>query len=254
MTFLSWPIGLLFAGLTIPLLLLLYFLKLRRQERKVSSTFLWKKAVQDLQVNAPFQKLRKNLLLFLQLLLLAALLFGIAEPIANFTRESQRNIVIMIDRSASMKTLEADGRTRLEHAQQAATEFVSRLPDNSNAMVIAFGSVPSVGCTFTDDKRRLETAVRNIEPSDERSLVGEALPLAIAYSTNLVEVKGAEGSAVPSSGSPLSQSFADIEFFSDGRIADAGQQFVTRGRMRFYRVGQTAEKRRHHRLRRPPRL
>lgn len=241
MTFLSWKVGLAFAGITIPLLLLLYFLKLRRQERKVSSTFLWKKAVQDLQVNAPFQKLRKNLLLFLQLLLLAALLFGIAEPIANFTRESQRNIVIMIDRSASMKTLEADGRTRLEHAQQAATEFVSRLPDNSNAMVIAFGSVPSVGCTFTDDKRRLEQAVRNIESSDERSLVGEALPLAIAYSTNLVDVGGAEGSAVPSGGSPLSQSFADIEFFSDGRIADAGQQFVTRGKMRFYRVGQTAE-------------
>lgn len=236
MTFLSWRVGLLFAGITIPLLLLLYFLKLRRQERKVSSTFLWKKAVQDLQVNAPFQKLRKNLLLFLQLLLLAALLLGIADPVANFIRKPEKNIVIMIDRSASMKTMEEDGRTRLEHAQQAATDFVGNLTGESNAMVITFGTVPSVGCTFTDDKRRLESSIRNIEPTDERSLVGEALPLAIAYSTNLVDIPGIAGSAVPAGGDP--QGSADIEFFSDGRISDANQQFVTRGQMRFYRVGQ----------------
>jgi len=57
------------AAVSVPLLLLLYFLKLKRREQIVSSTLLWKRAVQDLQVNVPFQRIRHNILLLLQLLM-----------------------------------------------------------------------------------------------------------------------------------------------------------------------------------------
>jgi hypothetical protein len=71
------------AAVAVPLLLLLYFLKLKRREQLVSSTLLWKRAVQDLQVNAPFQRIRRNILLFLQLLMLFAVLFALAAPVLS---------------------------------------------------------------------------------------------------------------------------------------------------------------------------
>src|SRR5881398_1134028 len=115
-TFTNWQAGAIAAGLVVPSLLVLYFLKLRRREQTVSSTLLWKKAIQDLQVNAPFQKLRRNLLLFLQLLLLLLLCLAFARPVTHYTPGAGKVTVILIDRSASMGTTDKDlkGKTRLE--------------------------------------------------------------------------------------------------------------------------------------------
>src|SRR5512146_1689716 len=101
MEWLSPFVGLYAAAVAVPLLLVLYFLKLRRREVPVSSTLLWKRAVQDLQVNAPFQRLRRNLLLFLQMLILLALLLALARPVMNYSPGAGKLAVILIDRSAS---------------------------------------------------------------------------------------------------------------------------------------------------------
>src|SRR5881275_2097439 len=105
--------GSIAAALSISALLVLYFLKLRRREMPVSSTILWRKAVQDLQVNAPFQKLRRNLLLLLQLLLLILLCLALSRPVTNYTPGAGKTSVILIDRSASMAAKDTNGRTRL---------------------------------------------------------------------------------------------------------------------------------------------
>ena len=55
-------------GVIIPVILLLYFMRPKRQERVVSSTLLWQQALQDLQASRPWQRLRITPLLLLQIL------------------------------------------------------------------------------------------------------------------------------------------------------------------------------------------
>src|SRR5579859_538780 len=137
--FLNWAAAAGAAAAVIPALLILYFLKLRRREIIVPSTILWRKAILDLQVNAPFQKLRRNLLLLLQLLILLALLLAFSRPVTSYRPPPGARSVILIDRSASMSAHHMDGgRTRLEEAKRRAKELVDSMVKDSSAMVIAF--------------------------------------------------------------------------------------------------------------------
>src|SRR5689334_13397942 len=160
------------AAIAVPTLLVLYFLKLRRRELPVSSTILWRKAIQDLQVNAPFQKLRRNLLLLLQLLLLALLCLALSRPVANFTPGAAKLSVILVDRSGSMSAIEDYGgtkRTRLEEAQRQARALVDSMTRKDTAMVIAFDDSAEVMQPLTTDGAALRRAIDAIQPTDRKS-------------------------------------------------------------------------------------
>src|SRR4051794_40198062 len=141
------------AAVAIPALLVLYFLKLRRREMPVASTLLWRKSIQDLQVNAPFQRLRRNLLLLLQLILLCLLILALGRPVANYSPGPGKTTVILIDRSASMAARDGDanGHTRLEEAKRRAKDLVSNMGKQSSAMVVAFDDAAETVQPFTTD-------------------------------------------------------------------------------------------------------
>lgn len=65
------PVQWLLILLVPPAVLSLYFLKLKHRELAVPSTLLWRKTLEDVHVNSIWQRLRKNILLYLQLLFLA---------------------------------------------------------------------------------------------------------------------------------------------------------------------------------------
>src|SRR6187455_2663553 len=77
-TLAPWQWGLL--ALVPPAIIALYFLKLRRQPLEVPSTYLWKKSIEDMHVNSLWQRLRQNLLLLLQLLLVALAMLALLRP------------------------------------------------------------------------------------------------------------------------------------------------------------------------------
>ena len=63
-----------------PAIVSLYFLKLRRRPVEVPSTYLWSRTIEDMHVNSIWQRLRRNLLLLLQLLLMAMLILALLRP------------------------------------------------------------------------------------------------------------------------------------------------------------------------------
>ncbi len=225
MTFLDPAAAAVAAGLTVPPLLALYFLKLRRAVRQVPSTLLWKRAIEDLQVNSPFQRLRSNLLLLLQLVVLALAALAIGKPTLKAVETFEDTVILVIDRSASMGVLEADGRTRLDQAKDAARRLLDGLGDNARAMVIEFSDQAAVVSSFDTDKRDLQRKIDTIEPTQSRSLLAEAMNLAEAYAQNiLIGSEQAGRDLPPESAAPP----ATVFLFTDGRIEDAPRTTVQR--------------------------
>lgn len=103
-------------ALLIPMLLLLWFLKIRRRPQKVGSTLLWSRALEDERVRSPFQRLVRNLLLVFQLLTLILLILALLRPESGSLADTSRLNVFLVDRSASMNAIEEDGRSRFEHS------------------------------------------------------------------------------------------------------------------------------------------
>jgi hypothetical protein len=218
------------AATAIPLLVLLYFLKLRRREQPVSSTLLWKKAIQDLQVNAPFQKLRRNLLLLLQLLILIALLLALSRPVANFTPGAGPRTIILIDRSAPMSATDMPGgRSRLDEAKKQASDLVKTLSTSGEAMVIEFDDTAQTLQPFTSDIPALLNAIDSIQPTDRLTDLEPAYRLANAQA------------AFTSGYSARNRQAPDVYLFSDGRAQDGDKASID-GILHFEQIGTRAAK------------
>ena len=108
-------LGLLF----IPAVVAMYLLKLRRDETIVPSTLLWSRLVADVEANAPWQRLRRSLLLLLQLLLVAILALLAARPFLERPAGLARDVVLVLDTSASMAATDVTP-DRLTAAKAAA--------------------------------------------------------------------------------------------------------------------------------------
>lgn len=174
------PLALLAAAVVGPLIVAMYLLKLRREERSVSSTFLWQRMVRDVEANAPWQKLRRSLLLLLQLLLMLLLVFALARPFLAAQGISGRNLIIILDHSASMAAVD-EPPSRLDAAKEQAYRLIDQLPDGGRATIIAAGGQMEVPAAATSDRRELRRAVEQIRLSNGGgSDLSQALTLAAA--------------------------------------------------------------------------
>ena len=210
--------------LLIPILIvLLYFLRLKRKAQVISSTYLWKKSIEDLRVNRLLQWLRKNSLLLLQLGFVFTLFYAILSPKINAPPSFGKHYILMIDNSASMKATDMES-DRLDWAKREAIKQIDASSDTDLGMVIVFNANAEIRQSYTSNKDLLRSAVNNIEGTLQVTRIEEALRLAesLANPTRSTENEairpldqepGKERTYVASEGIPT-----EVHLYSDGQF------------------------------------
>jgi len=172
------PIGLV-ALLALPAILLLYFLKVRRPEARVSTLMFWRPFVADRQANAPWQRLRASLLLALQLLAALALALALVRPGVSGAIGIGGTTVVMIDGSASMQATDV-GPSRFEAAIARAHEKAHQLGPGQEMAVVLIGQHAQLLAPPSSDPAVLDAALDRARPTGSEVDLGEAFSLANA--------------------------------------------------------------------------
>lgn len=182
MNFLT-PTSLFLFGLAIPIIAL-YILKLRRRREPVSTLMFWEQLFKERQTTSLFQRLKHLLSLLLQLLFLALLVLAIARPQFAFITKSARQLILIIDHSASMNAvlnLDSDNpssESRLDSAKQSALQMVKGLRFMDEMSVISCHTRPTIRAPFTNHQKTLRQAIESIKPTDIETDLKPAVDLA----------------------------------------------------------------------------
>jgi len=200
------PAGFAAALLALPILAL-YVLKMRRREVAVGSVLLWGDAVRDLRANAPWQRLRPNLLLFLQLAALAGLAVALARPYVLSASAARGDVVVVLDASLTMWATDAVGYPdRFAAAKARVSALIDGLGSADVMSIVRAARSPRVVIAQSGDREALHRALDALAPSYEALDAASALSLAAAlarggHDGTLRIVTGA-GTALPDLAAP----------------------------------------------------
>ncbi len=218
MNFLS-PEAFAFAAV-LPVVVVFYLLKRKRVVKLVSSTLLWQKFLAETQASAPFQRLRHNWLLILQLLLLALVVGALSRPFFASQLKGGRLRVLILDASASMQSTD-DKPSRFEKARAEALQWVNGQLDDDQMVILQAAANTEVKQSATSDKTALRRGLQACAPTDSPTRLTETLKLAETLIRN--------------------QADPEIHLFSDGALPSLGEFENKNLPLVYHRVGQRGE-------------
>ncbi|HEX6508701.1 MAG TPA: BatA and WFA domain-containing protein [Chloroflexota bacterium] len=216
------PLALGLSAVAIPIVLM-YVLKLRRQEQPVSSTLLWRRALDDVQANAPWQRLRPSVLLLLQLLAVAALVLAVAGPAYSRSHAFSGDVVVVIDQSYGMQGRDV-APSRFAATLARAHSIAGDLGSGNVMSVIGMGAQPHLAIGESGDGGAIGRAIDSLHvtasPPNVLGALSLAASLARSGASTRVIVLTSRDSGI--TGLPLTVPFeVDVIRFG-GRLRDLG--------------------------------
>ncbi len=158
-----WPLAFL---ILIPVIIIMYLLKQKAEDKPFSSLKLWQELYKNMQANTPWEKLKKNLLMILQILTVIILVVALMSPYIKSKTTTKGHIVLVIDTSGSMNTLYDDEYTRLEVAVMEAIDYVDGLASNVAVSVITSDKDSALVVTDSTDKSLIKSKLKSIKATN----------------------------------------------------------------------------------------
>ena len=166
-------------GISVPAIIVLYILKVRRRDVVVPSTLLWRGDAVDRQASVPWQRIRPSGLLFLQLLAAIALVLALTRPALAQPAQLGPDTVVIIDASGPMQATDVPP-SRFAAAVAQARALVAQLGSGQRMTLIAMDANPRVIAVSGGDHGVLDAALSALRPDAGLADLRTALALATA--------------------------------------------------------------------------
>lgn len=218
-----WPLLFLAA---VPVIIILYLLKPKGTDYLISSNLLWQKLLKNEQSRTFFEKFVHNILMYLQILIIALLVVALMSPFIQINGRSGGRKVLLIDTSASMQHVGASGKTRLEEAVEQACDYVRTAQDIRFSVVTTDATGAKLLAVDIADTDSLVRTLQGIECSDS----GGNLTQAQATLDTLI-------GAVAEQEASDEENAADVLVYTDGAGAAAFEELRSNAEKELYVVG-----------------
>ncbi len=161
-------------------IVLLYVLKVRRRRVQIPFSPLWRKLLDQRRPAKLWQRLKWIVSLLIQLLLLVLILVALGDPRSERAMAEGRSVVLLVDTSASMTTLDEEGaRTRMERAIEEARATLDALGPRDEVMLVRMDGQLRPLTPFVDDFGLVEEQIAQLEPTATSADIREAMRFAV---------------------------------------------------------------------------
>lgn len=144
----------------------MYLLKQKAVPHPFSSLFLWKEMYRNTEADTPWEKLKKSLLLVLQILTVIALVIALMAPYVRSKSTNAGHVILVIDNSASMNTMYDDKNTRLDVAVSEAVSFVEKSSSGTAVSIVTSNKDAVLLLSDSADKALAVKRLKAIEKTD----------------------------------------------------------------------------------------
>lgn len=179
-----WPLFLL---LTIPPVIMLYILKRKYKEEVISSSLLWKEVYKNTRANTPWEKFKKNIMLLLQIIIILSVILALMSPFINIGGKTYKNVIIVVDNTASMNTIYDDKLSRLEKGKLLAKEYLNSRREGTKAYIISYDGNSNLLLNGEFNKFNSESIINNISKSYNTGDISDVLSFVKAIGDGIGE-------------------------------------------------------------------